>query len=87
MALTVPGYVNAMQQRELLIGDKMGVNLRFAPVEARVTNIAVLAMIGCLMRVLSTKLLITDAELAAAFDQALTEAWPVVPVEPPGPTP
>lgn len=86
MALTVLQYVNAIQDRQTKLAPKLGVQLAGLPMELRAALTLSNAMTAVCMNVLVAKGVCTDVELAALFDTAVAQAFPVTPpVQPGGP--
>lgn len=82
---TVRSYVLTMQQRENVIAHNVGSDIWTADMRIRALNIALLAMIGTLVKVLIDKGVVTGAELIAVLDAAIAETWPAEPDNPPIP--
>jgi hypothetical protein len=72
----VKAYVQALRDRQLIIGEKLGTHLQGTPKEDRVLNLSVLALLSVLIKTLVDKGVITDAELTATLNEARDDAWP-----------
>lgn len=80
---TVKQYIAALQDRQIVIARKFGVDVTRSDMQARVLNLALLCLLAVLIKALVDKGVITDAELTATLNAARDDAYPREPAEPP----
>lgn len=78
MPLTIPQYVDAMAVRQEVLAQKLGLSLSSLPREARTILICSNAMTAVCFRAFTQLGLVTDAQLAQAFDDAMNSVFPPV---------
>lgn len=79
MALTVPQYVEQIRARQEQLARRLGADLRGMPEELRVVLTCSNAMTAICFRAFTQLGLITDAQIAQAFDEAVAQAFPPEP--------
>lgn len=89
MPLQIAEYMLAMRRRQELIAFRMGLDLRGSK-ELRILLTCANVFPAMILRVLTVRGLVTDAQLATAFDEAMAaippvEGPPQVPEDPPPP--
>jgi hypothetical protein len=81
---TVRQYVLALQQKQDFLVGPLGTDVRRSgSVEMRALNLELLIFVGGLMKALTDKGLLTDAEIDNAINSTLNDGWPAVPLDPP----
>jgi hypothetical protein len=81
---TVRQYVSAITDKEQFVCGLFGVDVsRASSTELRAINLLHKVWLGGLMKALVDKGLLTDAEISAAIDSTLGDAWQSVPLDPP----
>jgi hypothetical protein len=82
---TVKQYVDALTvKQDYLCSTYFGVDVsRAGSTELRAINLLQKVWLGGLMKALTDKGLLTDAEIDAAINSTLGDGWPPVPLDPP----
>ena len=83
---TVKQYVTQMQGIQKNIGLKFGSDITQRDKQARVTNLASLALLAVVIKTLTDNAVITDAQLLAVLNAAAADTYADEPVNPPPPT-
>lgn len=78
---TVPQYLSALRQRQMVISRRLGAALGLADKQSRVLNKSLLILLAVLIKTLVDKGVVTDAELAATLDAARDAAYAEEPTE------
>lgn len=79
---TVRQYVDAFTVRLADIATRLGSDPSSTDMATRAIVTGELALLATVTKVLVDKALITDAELVAAFDNAVAQVWPPLPPSP-----
>lgn len=82
MAFTVIQYAQALKARQIQVARKVGIDILGSPLEIRILLNLFNASLGVLVRLLVLKNVITDAELIASLDAAMSEPFQPEPVQP-----
>lgn len=80
---TVKQYIQALRDRQIVIARKFGTDVTRIDMQARVLNLALLALLAVLIKTLVDKGLITDAELTATLNAARDDGYDRESGEPP----
>lgn len=82
---TVAQYVQQMLDRQQVIARKLGSDIGQADKPTRVLNMALLAMLGTVIKALvdDPAATVTDADLITIFNAARDGEWPDEPIDPP----
>jgi hypothetical protein len=79
---TVRQYIQALQDRQVVIARKFGAEITHVDKQYRVMNLALLALLAVLIKTLVDKGVITDAELTAVLNTARDDnTYPEEPTE------
>jgi hypothetical protein len=78
----VSDYVAALQARQSVIAQKLGVDLDLSDKTVRVMNMAWLTVAATFAKVLVDKAILTDFELMALLDEIRDSAYDDVPIDP-----
>jgi hypothetical protein len=76
VAESVSIYVNELLRRQIAVADQLGVNVLGAGRELYCINLELLLLVGVLMKALSDKGVVSDAEWLQRLDVALEGDWP-----------
>lgn len=80
---TIKQYVVNLLERQRAIASKMGSDVGKADKESRVLNLALLVLLAAVIKTLTDKGVITDAELLATLNSARDDAYPDEPSDAP----
>jgi hypothetical protein len=72
---TVKAYVLAMQSRQRAIARKYGCDIGRTSKETRCLNLSLLTLLAVVIKTLTDKGVITDAEILATLDAARDDVW------------
>lgn len=76
MAATIPEYVDPLLRRQRIAASILGSDVLTADPQTYAINVSLLTIIGVLMKALSDKGVVTDAEWLARLNVALDGDWP-----------
>jgi hypothetical protein len=80
---TVKQYIIQMRNRQKTIATKLGADITRADKQTRVLNQSLLALLAVVIKTLTDKGVINDAELIATMNAAEADAYDDEPMEPP----
>jgi hypothetical protein len=80
---TIQTYVQQMLDRQLVIAKKYGSDISRIEQQIRVQNLAELTLLATVIKTLTDKGLISDAELLATLNTARDDIYEKQPIEPP----
>lgn len=80
--MTVKQYVLEMLQRQVAIGRKFGADISTFSKQLRVLNMSILVLLAVVIKTLTDKGVITDAELLTTLNAARGDDYDDEPVDP-----
>jgi hypothetical protein len=80
---SIPQYVSSLRVRQRIVAQAYGINLEHSAFEIRIILAVMNATIAVVVKLLVDKALVSDAEVSAAFDAAMSAPLGQEPSEPP----
>jgi hypothetical protein len=80
---TIPTYVQQMRDRQAVIARKLGSDIGQVDKQTRVANLSLLVLLAAVIKTLTDKGLISDAELLATLNAARDDSYTDEPLNPP----
>jgi hypothetical protein len=73
---TVPQYVDQLLRRQRIVGDQLGISLFGVGRELYVVDASLITLVAVVMKAMTEKGVITDAEWITRLNNALDGTWP-----------
>jgi hypothetical protein len=80
---SIKTYITQLQNRQQIIARKFGCDITRLDKQARVLNLSILALLAVLIKTLTDRSIITDAQLLATMDSARDDSYDDEPLNPP----